>query len=86
MNEPLDESLEGLFEAAAAAILLDLDKLRGVIAEAKEMQWEIAKIEIDLAEAVLDATQSYVDDLIAIGRATRRQSQSMSMLRRTGNA
>lgn len=75
----MNESVETLLHTAGSALLLDLSEVRKVIVAAKEAfadsDGEQAKrimSEIQLAEAVLDATESYVEVLIVISREHRQ--------------
>jgi hypothetical protein len=75
----MDESVETLLHTAASALLLDLSQLRKIIADAKEAfaeanneQVKRIMAEIQLAAAVLDATEFYVDVLIVISREHRQ--------------
>jgi hypothetical protein len=75
----VDESVETLLHTAASALLLDLRQVRKVVAAVKEAfaganSEQVKRImsEIQLAEAVLDATEFYVDVLIVISREHRQ--------------
>ena len=75
----MDESVEILLHTAASALLLDLSRLRKIIADAKEAfaeanneQAKRIMAEIQLTAAVLDATEFYVDVLIVISREHRQ--------------
>ena len=75
----MNEVVETLLQTASSALLLDLNHLRKVIEAAKEVlaraDNEKAKrilSEVKLAEAVLDATEVYVDILVVISRDHRQ--------------
>jgi len=75
----MSESVETLLHTAASALLLDLSEVRKVIVAAKRSfadadsgQAKRIMAEIQLAEAVLDATEFYVDVLIVISREHRQ--------------
>jgi hypothetical protein len=75
----MNESVETLLQTVSLALLLDLNHLRNVIDAAKEVlaradneQAKRILSEVKLAEAVLDATQVYVDILVVISRDHRQ--------------
>jgi hypothetical protein len=75
----MNEAVDTLLQTASSALLLDLSHLRKVIAVAKEAlagsdneQAQRIMSEIKLAEAVLEATEVYVDFLIVISREHRQ--------------
>jgi len=75
----MNETLNTLLQTAASALLLDIDQIRRMIAAAREGIGAADNdttrrilSDLQMAEGVLDATETYADKLIVLSREHRR--------------